>query len=966
MIRNQGLLALLFTISALSSFAQPWKSDPKAQAWSDSVVSTLSLEEKVGQLFMVAAYSNKPDSHKQQIEKYISNYHIGGLLFFQGGPVRQARLTNYYQQKSKIPLLISMDAEWGLDMRLDSCFRYPWAMTLGAVQDLKLLEKVGEELGEQCKRLGVHWNFAPVLDLNTNSANPIINARSFGEDVNRVLPAAMALALGMQSKGVLPCGKHFPGHGDTDKDSHKTLPIINKSLSQLEKIELEPFKRAIQQDLASIMVAHLNVPSLTGSNEPTSLSSEVVTELLRNEMQFNGLIVTDGLNMAGAMVGSAGDVELQAFLAGNDVLLFPPNVEAGYAKIIEHIRTFPEVEKQLNESIQRILIAKYWVGLNKYKPIELKNLHKDLNKPSYEITVNKLAESAITLLVNRDNTLPFKTDSKSTACVIMGAQPGVEFTNQLKKFTDLDVFVLKDEDESDLLYNLSTYDRVIVGWYTSGISPWKSYNPENSERNFLDRLSLQSSFVLSLFGNPYAIKTFPEVLKGNALIQAYQNHPAFERKSAELIFGVYGAEGRLPVKANWQLPAGAGIRTDKMEVMGHGKPEEVGMNSTTLNTIDDLVDEAIKNGTMPGAQILIARRGKVIFQKNYGFHTYEKESKVTDYDLYDIASITKIVASTLAIMSLYDTDDIDIDKTLGYYIPAAKNSNKSNVVIREMLAHQAGLQAWIPFYMKTLDKNGSPKKTIYSSSFDAVYSTQVAENMFIRRDYSDTIIGLILKSNILKRKEYKYSDLGYYLMQYIIEKRTKMSLNEYVSSNFYEPMGLTRLTYNPLNTFSKKEIIPTENDTYFRKQLIHGYVHDQGAAMLGGVGGHAGIFANSLDLAKLMQMFLNGGTYGGKRYLSNSTLKEFTDCQYCEEENRRGVGFDKPQLSGEGPACACVSMLSYGHTGFTGTMAWVDPQSELIYIFLSNRVNPDAQNTLLIRSSLRTNIQEIIYNSIEE
>ncbi len=966
MIKNQVYIVLLFIFISFNSFAQPWKSDVKAKAWSDSIINNLSLEEKIGQLFMVAAYSNKTDSHKQQIEKYIEEYHIGGLLFLQGGPMRQARLTNHYQSKSKLPLLISIDAEWGLDMRLDSCFRYPWAMTLGAVQNLKLLEKTGEELGEQCSRLGVHWNFAPVLDLNTNSANPIINARSFGEEVNRALPSAMALALGIQSKRVIPCGKHFPGHGDTDKDSHKTLPYIGKSLSQLERTELDPFRRAIQMDIASIMVAHLNVPSLTGSSVPTSLSSEVVTDLLRKEMNFNGLIVSDGLNMAGANVGSAGDIELQAFLAGNDVLLFPPNVEAGFDKILAHLKENPNVEEQLNQSVQRILLAKYWVGLNKYEPVNLKNLYEDLNKSSNEVTLNNLAQSAVTLLINKENTLPFSTEIKSTACVILGVDPGTTFANHLKKYTELDVFILKDENESDLLYNLSSYDRIIVGWYTSGVNPWKPYKPEDSERQFLDRLSLQSSFVLSLFGNPYVIKSFPEVLKSKALIEAYQNSPAFERKAAELIFGVFGAEGRLPVRASSQFPAGAGIKTEGTDILGFCTPEEVGMNSASLNTIDKLVEEAILDGTMPGAQVLIARRGKVIFQKNYGYHTYDKTFKVSDYDLYDIASITKVAASTLAIMSLYDKDDLDLDKTLGYYIPSAKQSNKADIIIREMLAHQAQLQAWIPFYMRTLNKDGVPKPKLYSKNLDAVFSAQVAENLYIRKDYSDTILKLIIRSELLKKKEYKYSDLGYYLMQNIIERQTKMTLDQYVSSQFYQPMGLSRLTYNPLLTFTKKEIIPTENDTYFRKQLVHGFVHDQGAAMLGGVGGHAGIFANSLDLAKLMQMFLNGGTYGGVRYLSTTTLGEFTKCQFCEEDNRRGVGFDKPQLSGEGPACTCVSMLSYGHTGFTGTMVWVDPQSELIYIFLSNRVNPDAQNTRLIRSSLRTNIQEIIYNSIEE
>lgn len=956
-MRNPKVLSL-WGVLLLTTIAQA------QNTWADSVLNTLGLREKVAQLMVLPAYSNKGSGHVEFLERQVEELHVGGFIFFQGGPGRQAHITNNLQKRSKVPLLIGMDAEWGLSMRLDSTDRFPWAMTLGAVADTQLIYQIGMAMGQQCQRLGVHWNFAPVLDLNTNPENPIINARSFGERIQQALPRALAMAKGMEDVGVLSCMKHFPGHGDTRSDSHKTLPTVNRSKEELEAIELLPFRRAVAHGISATMVAHLNMPALTGSQQPTSMSKAVVQELLRKEMHFNGLIVTDALNMAGAGDGlPAGEVELRAFLAGNDVLLFPRHVEQGIDKIVAAVLADTAKLRQLNQSVLRILLAKEKVGLTQWKPIETKGLHDDLNTEEVAKLNEKAAEQALTLLINRDKTLPWSPSTEKLAVVRCGKGIGEDLLDPLSFYSEYRVFDLNANNANDILRQLATYNRVLVVYYTEGSSPWKSYKAEAYIKQFVHRLSLQNRFVLAMLSNPYALNDFPEAEQAEALVMAYQNMPATERAVVQMLFGATAAQGRLPVRSGPSFPAGSGIPTSPLKILKLGSAEDVGMDAAKLQRISGMVDTAIAQGTMPGAQLLIARKGVVVMHRAFGKHTYEGAQAVSNKDLYDLASITKIASTTAAIMKLYEEGVIQLDQTLGELLPATQGTNKAAITLREMLAHQAGLQAWIPFYIQTM-AGKHPKERLYRSAKEEGFELQVADDLFLLNTYKDSVYTRLLQSKLLPKKEYKYSDLGYYLLLQLVENEKKTPLDEYVQEQFYGPMGLNRLTYLPLEQFEREEIVPTENDTYFRHQLIHGYVHDQGAAMMGGVGGHAGLFGNAADLARLMQMFLNGGTYGTVEYLKPSTLEEFTRCQYCESDNRRGVGFDKPQLEGDGPTCGCVSMLSYGHTGFTGTMAWVDPEAEIVYIFLSNRVYPSAENTRLIRSGLRTKIQEVIYKSI--
>ncbi len=937
------------------------------EAWVDSVMNTLSIEEQIGQLIMVAAYSNKGESHVKEITDLVKSQKIGGLIFFQGGPIRQANLTNKYQELADIPLMIAMDAEWGLDMRLDSTFRFPWMMTQGAVQNDSLIYQMGSELAKHCRRLGVHVNFAPVVDINTNPKNPIINSRSFGENKEEVTRRGIAYMNGLQDNKVLACAKHFPGHGDTDSDSHKTLPQLNHDRKRLDDIELYPFKALMNAGLGSVMVAHLDIPELEKAlNTPSSLSYKVIHDLLQGEIGFEGLIFTDALNMSGVTKNNLpGEIEVKALLAGNDVLLFPQDVPTALSKVKEAVANGVVSDSLISYKCRKVLKTKYWLGLNKYQPIDKENLVKDLNPASSELVNRAIVKESITVLKDREKLLPIrKLDNYSVAVVSLGDDDGSAFREALDMYSLVDGYVYDEKKTDNILEDLSLYDLVIVGVHKSNKSPWKKYNISDETKDFIRRLSLQNQFVLDVFANPYSLSEFKEAELADALVVSYQNSELAQQLSAQMMFGAFGSEGKLPVTVSTLFREGDGINTPSLNRFEYTQPESVGIDANMLSKVDEIALQAIRDKATPGCQVLIAKKGEIIYNKSFGYHTYDKKRAVKNTDLYDLASITKIAATVPSLMKLVDEEKFDVDKKLGDYLPGAKMTNKENINIREVLAHQGQLQSWIPFYKYTLDKNGNPSSKLYSNKRTMLYAYKVTNDLYINRFYRDSILDRIYKSDLRDKKDYLYSDLGYYMLQDIVEYESETSLDKYVQKNFYGPLGAQRMLYNPLSRFGKNDIVPTENDKYFRHQLIQGYVHDPGAAMMGGVAGHAGVFANANDLAKLMQMYMQKGEYGGVTYIDSAVVNEFTRCQYCDDENRRGIGFDKPQLQESGPTCGCVSYLSFGHTGFTGTIAWVDPEEEIVYIFLSNRVYPDAENRKLITGNYRTRIQQVIYDSL--
>ncbi|GEQ86464.1 beta-N-acetylglucosaminidase [Patiriisocius marinistellae] len=960
---------LLFNISANAQQLNPLivgDDVVKQQQWVDSIYDNMAIEEKVGQLFMVDAFSSDPKSKTDKIKALIKNQHIGGVIFSKGGPKRQAKLNNEFQAISKVPLMIGMDAEWGLAMRLDSTYAYPWNMTLGAITDNDIVKSVGRRIGEHSRRMGVHINFAPVVDINTNPKNPIIGNRSFGEDRDNVTEKSLAFMEGMQSAGVLASAKHFPGHGDTDSDSHKTLPTINFTKQRIDSIELYPYKRLIRDGLASVMVAHLNVPSLEQKDGlPSSISKTIVTDMLKGQLGFNGLIFTDALNMKGVSnFKKPGEIDLAAFMAGNDVLLISEDIPKAHALLVNAYREQVITEERLALSVKKILMAKYMVGLNNYTPVQEFFIVEDLNSVVDDVLYERAMENAITVLKNDSLILPIKNvANKKIAYINFGDDDGKPFLKYLRKYAKIDY--VKADNLDSYVKKLSKYDYVIAGFHKSNDNPWKDFKFTNRELAWLQEIARTNTLILDVFARPYAMLDLKTSTNIEGVIMSYQNSEVSQSLSAQLIFGARAANGKLPVSLGEDFPLNTQIKTNEVKKLTYGTPESVGLSSYKLKKIDSLANGGLWAGMMPGAQILVARKGKVVYSKNFGYHTQSKKNSVKDDDLYDVASLTKILASLPVVMELVDRGALSMDTKLSEMLPEYKGTDKANITLRRMLTHTARLKAWIPYYVKTMDTaTKKPMTKWYEKEYSREFPYKVANDLYMKKEYKDSVYLQIKESELRSRAGYKYSDLPYYLVMKYLEEFFDSKLEDIVQRDFYEPLGANYTTYNPLEKFNKADIVPTEVDDYFRMQKVHGYVHDQGAAMLGGVSGHAGLFSTANDVAKMMQLYLWGGTYGGRQYLTEDTLKDFNTCYYCDDNVRRGVGFDKPQLGNSGPTCGCVSMTSFGHSGFTGTFTWADPEEELVYVFMSNRTYPNASNRKLIRSNLRSDIQEAIYEAI--
>jgi beta-N-acetylhexosaminidase len=975
MKRAVRLLIIFFCILPIFLFAQekPPFYNYGSSVWADSILSKISLDEKIGQLFMAAAWSDKDTIHTNRIREQITKYHIGGLIFFQGGPVRQAVLTNEYQKLSKIPLMIGMDAEWGLAMRIDSTIRFPRQMTLSATGLNRYIYSMGSEIAHECQRLGVHINFAPDADINNNPLNPIIGSRAFSDDATSVSARSLLYMKALQNNHVLACAKHFPGHGDTDTDSHISLPVIHKTFSQLDSLELIPFKKLIADGLSSVMVAHLFLPEIDSTAHTAStLSSAVVNGMLKQGMKFNGLVFTDALNMKGvSSFYSAGNLAVKALLAGNDVLLYSENVPAAIDSIKKAIEEKLISEEDITARVKKILQAKYWVGLNNYKPVDTTNLYRDLNSPEATLLSRKIYESAITILKNKKDILPLQhLDTLSIAAMMMGDSINNAFDAQLKMYAPVNTYTAASTANKEyfnfLLESFDPYDVVIIGLHKVLMKAEKDYGISKDEAEFISTLAKRKKVILCVFGNPYALTKLINVERLAALIISYEDMPVMQEHTAQAIFGGIVPEAKLPVQVSNDFPKGmhshyASIRPLRLKF---SLPEDAGMQSEKLYQVDSIVTAAIKAKAFPGCRVLAARNGVVFYNKSFGYFTYDSLERVTNNSVYDIASVTKVAATALTVMSLYESKKIDLDKPLADYLPSLKNTNKKNIIIRDVLTHQAGLKAFEPFWKKTM-KDSLPDSTIYHSTRSKKYWVQVAQDMYMRNEYKDSVNKWLFATPLGEQGKYVYSDFGPILMKQAAERLTHTRFDSLLYKKFYKPLGLTAC-FRPLEVIDTFLIAPTENDTTFRKQILRGTVHDQSAAMQGGISGNAGLFSNATDLAIIMQMLLNKGEYGGERFFDEETVEEFTRRQF--PTNRRGLLFDKPEPDSTkaSPVCKSASLSSFGHSGFTGTYVWADPENGLIFIFLSNRVYPDAANDKIVKYNVRTKIHQVFYDAVKK
>ncbi|UCG27500.1 MAG: serine hydrolase [Bacteroidales bacterium] len=948
--------------------------------WVDSVFSILSPEERIAQLIFVAAYSDHMVSHEVAITDLIRDYKIGGLIFFQGDPLKQAELTNFYQSQSKVPLLIAMDGEWGLGMRLSDIADFPYQMSLGAIQDDSLIYEMGSAIAAQCKRLGVHVNLAPVVDINNNPENPVINFRSFGEDKFNVAGKAEMYMKGLQDNGILAVAKHFPGHGDTNEDSHFILPVLDHSVERIDSLELYPYKRLIEMGLGGIMTAHLNIPALDSTrNLASTLSKPVITGLLRQELGFEGLIFTDALNMKAITdYFPPGVADAKALLAGNDILEYTEDVAQAIKEIESLIESGQITMQEIDNRCRKILTLKYWAGLDNYSDIETDGLIHDLNPVSSELLNHKLVKTSITVLRNKQDLVPLKNLEKTNiATLAVGAKALTPFQLMLDNYTKMTHFCWHENSDSlyteELISNLKRFDLIISGVVNLNQRSDKQYGITERIKELMKRVGNLDRTITVVFGNAYSLNSLSGIEESDGLIVTYQDNRLFQELAAQLIFGGFGATGKLPVKVNRHFLAGDGLNTEDGIRLQYAIPEAVGMNSTYMNrAIDSVAEFGIRKKAFPGCQVLVARKGVVVFHKTYGYHTYNNLIPVQKNDLYDFASVTKITGPLPAMMKLYDEGKYTLDDPFSSMWPDFKKGDKSNIIIRDILAHQAGLIAWIPYWQKTVRQNGSYRWHTIKRDSSSRYNVRISEDLYLHKNYKQKIYRAIRKSSMRDTSDYLYSGLCFYLFPEIIQNLTGVGYETYLKKNFYQPLGAYTIIFNPYLEYPVHRIIPTENDDFFRMRQIHGWVHDEGAAMMGGVSGNAGLFATINDLAKLMQMYLQMGTYGGEEYISRQTMKEFTSCQFPDNKNRRGLGFDKPLIDNtslppdEAYPAVSASSESFGHSGYTGTFTWVDPSEELLYIFFSNRVYPTRYNEKIYDLNIRTSIQQALYDAIEE
>jgi beta-N-acetylhexosaminidase len=969
--RASRVILLLSLIS--TRLAAQQGSPAAASHWVDSVFKTLSKKQKIAQLMVVRVSSIGPNRtitfYEKEVEAAIRKYNIGGICLFQGGPVKQATLVNHFQQIAKTPILVTIDAENGVGMRMDSVLPLPRQMMMGAVQDRSLIYTYGRVVGEQCKRMGIQVNYAPVVDINNNPNNPVINDRSFGEDKYKVADYGVAYMKGMQDVGVMACAKHFPGHGDVDVDSHLDLPVINKSKPQLDSLELYPFTRIFKAGVGSVMVAHLSIPAIDNTaHMPTSISYNSVTKLLRNELNYNGLTFTDALEMKGVTkFFPDGEASLQALIAGNDMLCLPGDIPGSIKKIRKAIRKGKLSWSDLNARVKKVLYAKYYYGLDTRQLIDTTNLAADLNS-KVNTTRRLIAENALTLLRNDDPAIFPLYSGRRVAYVGMGLTQDNAFAQQVRAAYNAQVFYFDYKKDSSqvpaLLQQLKEqYEVVIIGVHKFARYPANNFGISNAALQLIQGIQQQQKAITVVFGNPYAIKN---MCNARVLVAAYEDDDITQATAADMLLGRFLAKGKLPVTVCESLKYGEGIVAKRL--LPVVPADQLGFNAPKMaNAIDSIVNDAIEQHAIPGAVVLVVKDGKIAYERAFGYLTYDSVQQVYPETMYDLASVTKIMATTISVMKLYNEGKLDLQKTLGDYLPWVKRSNKAPLKIWDILLHQAGLKSFIPFYRETTDAahENTPLPGFYKPVPDTLYSIRVADSLYMNKHWVDTMYKRILASELGPQGKYIYSDNDYIFLGKIVEAITRMPLDEYVKKTFYDKLNLAVTGFKPVEHFPLDHIAPTENEKGFRQQLIHGYVHDPGAAMFGGVAGHAGLFSNAYEVAVLAQMMLNGGVLNGQNFFSRKTVEYFN--QYHSDTSRRGLGFDKPEKDNatrrEPYPCTYASPETFGHTGFTGTCFWVDPKYNLIYVFLSNRVNsPDPAKFL--RMNIRPKVQDAIYQAL--
>ena len=884
--------------------------------WVDSLMRVLTPRQRVGQLFMVAAYSNKSRVDEDSLAWLIRDYGIGGMIFFQGGPVRQARMLNRLQARSPVPLLVAMDGEWGAGMRLDSVLLFPSQMSLGAVPlaDSSLIYDMGREIAGQFRRLGMQVNFAPVVDVNNNPGNPVIGFRSWGENPAAVARLSGLYLRGMQDAGVLAVAKHFPGHGDVDTDSHLALPIVRVDRGRLDTLELPPFRSVIGRGVGGVMVAHLNVPALDNSGTPTTLSPAVVTGLLRQQLGFRGVVFTDAMTMQGVLNKvPTGEAEVRALLAGNDILEFSKNVPVALRAVLAAVASGRITQQRVDESCRRVLALKQWAGLHHYQLVAEQNLYADLHPPHARYLSERLTRQSITLLRNQRGILPLqRLDTLRVATLVLGgnAVDTTAFQRAVADYLPAAHFYLPAAATMDELENirarLFSYDLVLVALQNLGRLPATSFGVAPEENLLLRELTKPGQqVILSVFGSAYAVARVRDFDRLSAVVQAYEDSPTAQRQAVQVIFGGTGAVGKLPVTVGKNLPAGFGLRTQPGLRLTYGHPEAAGMDNRLEARVDSLMQQALASGSLPGGQVLVARRGVVVLRKSYGTQQAPAAGSdagrpVRNTDVYDLDALTEPLAAVPALLKLQEQGKFSLDSTLEHYFPSLSKTNKARLTLRDGRA-QAGGQPFVPEFGPALVKrDGKPNPRWFGADSSAQYPLPVGPGLWGSKGLPAQV----------------YAQVGAaaagpaavaYLYPGLVQQRTGQPLAGFLDKQVYRALG-RNLRFQPLHHFAPGGIVPTAAaNSVLRPRPLRGYAADETTALLGGVSGHAGLFGSANDVAQLAQAYAWGGRYGGQQLFDKSLLDSYL-----------------------GPA-------PWQWQGRTGTYCWVNPTQELVVVLLTNQ-----------------------------
>ncbi|MEO5648241.1 MAG: glycoside hydrolase family 3 N-terminal domain-containing protein, partial [Chitinophagaceae bacterium] len=791
--------ALLFSCICIAQDPQT----PASRKWADSVFKTLSEDERIAQLMIVRLSSIDSRAgiitfYENKVAELVKQYNVGGICLFQGGPVKQALIVNKLQQMAKTPIMISIDAENGVGMRMEGVRGFPRMMMLGAAQDASIAYKYGTIVGNQCKRIGIHVNYAPVVDVNNNPNNPVINDRSFGEDKYKVALYGIQYMKGMQDVGVMACAKHFPGHGDVSVDSHYDLPVINKSKEQLDSLELFPFREIFKAGIGSVMIAHLYIPAIDNrANRATSISKNNVTTLMREELGYKGLTFTDAIEMQGVKkFFPNGEAAVQSLIAGNDMLCLPEDIPMTIKRIKEAISKKTLTWDDLNEKCKRVLEVKYNYGITSYQPIDTTNLLNDLNKDATELR-QLIAENAITVLKKQDESFfPLSMSKRrrgDIAYVGIGLSSDNAFAKRMRNDYKADVFYFNyKQDAARILSTVALikkrYKQVIIGMHNYNRVPANNFGLSAAAIRLVKELQAETKAITFVFGNPYAIKNF---CTSSNIIACYEDDEITQNAAIDLLEGKIPAKGKLPVTVCEQLKYGSGFITSA-SFLPEKKSTDLGFNEEILSKIDSIANDAIEKKALPGCVVLVVKDGAIGFHKAFGTMGYELAEPVTTSSIFDMASVTKICATTISIMKLYEEGKIDLQKNLGEYLPMVRGTDKEFLNMRKILLHEAGLVAYIPFYKETIDSvTKLPFSIYYSVERSDSFQIRVADRLYMRTDWRDSIYKRILKSPLGADDKYVYSDNDFIFLGKVVEAVSGLPLDEYAKKNFYDRLGLS-------------------------------------------------------------------------------------------------------------------------------------------------------------------------------